>query len=223
MKSSFTTRGLTLASTKLSRLNTRTRQTPLPPEWLSLTRVSPDNMGYSRNESCICGSALRFKHCCGRIGGPYDGRPATWPAEKSLLQLVLEADQTGLEAGEVPKERALKNIFRIAHAIKPSGGTILVGPSAPDYMKRASELIDRLYRPADIGMGALHVGAIMFRDIFARIDIPISYGKAEIDALEQTDLTPVQRQWLLSSSAEYMRFLAGCGKTLPQIACDLIL
>jgi hypothetical protein len=47
----------------------------------------------------------------------------------------------------------------------------------------------------------------MFRDIFVRVDIPISYGRPTLDALALSDLTPVQRRWLVHTPEEFRRFL----------------
>jgi hypothetical protein len=164
------------------------------------------DLGYSRNEPCICGSGARFKHCCGQAGG-FGSTPPTWPAGKSLLQLLLEADEFGLIKGEEPKARSLKNLMRIANAVQPGGGTILAGPGSAPHIGKAVKLMDCLYRPSDIGMGALHVGAVMFRDIFVRVDIPISFGRLTLDAFEMSDLTPVQQRWLVNAPEEFRRFL----------------
>lgn len=165
------------------------------------------DLGYRRNEPCICGSGERFKRCCGQAGGSGQDVPQTWPSEKSLLQLLLEADNIGLIEGEEPKARSLKNVMRLASSVRPGGGTILAGRGSAPHITKASELMGRLYRPSDIGMGSLHVGAIMFRDIFARVDIPISYGSPTVDALERSDLTAVQRRWLVHTPDEFRRFL----------------
>jgi hypothetical protein len=165
------------------------------------------DLGFRRNEQCICRSGARFKHCCGRPGGIGPDDPPTWPAGKSLLKLLMEADQAGLEAGEEPKARSLKNILRLARAVRPGGGTILAGEGTEPHITKAAQLMGQLYRRSDIGMGALHVGAIMFRDIFARVDIPIVYRILNLDPLEQSDLTLVQKRWLVSSTEEFRRFL----------------
>ncbi|MGC1784850.1 MAG: hypothetical protein WA708_20210 [Acidobacteriaceae bacterium] len=126
--------------------------------------------------------------------------------EATLLQMVLEADEDGLQAGEVPKGRALKNLLRVVNRIRPKAGTILTGPEAPWFVRNTNSLIGQLYRPSDIGMGSLHVGAIMFRDIFARIDIPIGWGKLSLDPLGQSDLNLVQKRWLRSRPEDFAAF-----------------
>lgn len=163
-------------------------------------------MKIGRNETCICGSGLRFKHCCGALLKGQPGVDGPLPEGATVLQLVLEADEDGLQNGEEPKGRAMKSVLRIAHRIRPQGGTILIGPEAPPFMRRVHDLIGSLYRPADIGMGSLHVGAIMFRDIFARIDIPIAWGSLSLDPLRQSDLTPAQQRWLCSRPMDYAIF-----------------
>lgn len=165
------------------------------------------DLGFRRNDPCPCGSGVRFKHCCGKPGGARADDPPTWPVDKSLLDLVLAADQAGLESGEEPRVRGLKNILRVANSVRPGGGTILAGEGVEPHITKAARLMEILYRRSDIGMGALHVGAIMFRDIFARIVIPIAYGALTLDPLRQCDLTPLQQRWLVKSPGEFARFL----------------
>ena len=165
-----------------------------------------EDLGLRRNQSCLCGSGLRFKRCCGSFGGEPPGRPTSWPRGRSLLGLLLQADQEGFEAGHEPRARSLKNAIHVSQAVNPGSGTVLAGVGVPAYLQALNRLMGQLYRPRDTGMGALHVGAIMFRDVFARVDIPIAYGQVGLDALTCSDLSAVQSRWLRSIPAELARF-----------------
>jgi hypothetical protein len=58
-----------------------------------------------------------------------------------------------------------------------------------------------------LAVGGIHGGIFMFRDVFARIDIPMAYGKVAIEPLKLTDLSDTQIKWLCSRSADLQMFL----------------
>ena len=134
-------------------------------------------------------------------------KTSTWPKGKSLLQILLEVDQAGVDAGEEPKARSLKNMIRLAAAVKPGGGTVLAGEGTSSYITKAVAIMRKLYRPCDNGIGALHVGAIMFRDMFFRINIPIIYGEYMLDPFESIDMTLDQQRWLKANRREHGTFI----------------
>jgi hypothetical protein len=83
----------------------------------------------------------------------------------------------------------------------------------------------------------VHLGAVMFRDLFARFDVPIMYGSPRVDLFELVDLTDYQKGWLASDASELQRFEDqaldlmdfaygmiefGHGKSLAALAGDLI-
>ncbi len=156
---------------------------------------------------CRCGSGSRYKHCCGKMSDFSPNLLADWPENSRILELVLDADEEGFQAGEEPKTRAFKTVLRVVHRLWPDGGTILVGPEARPEVQEIHRLLDDLYRPSDIGVGSLHTGAIMFRDIFARVDIPVIYGRFAFDFIERSDLNKTQKKWLRSRSADRAMFL----------------
>jgi hypothetical protein len=159
-----------------------------------------------RNEPCACGSGLRHKYCCGGARTEELIPAGYGPDDKTLLNIVLEEDEVGLKAGEAPKARSLKTLLRAVGRISPGGGNIIAGHGKPIFVERINKIIERLYRPADIGMGSLHVGAIMFRDIFARVDIPIGWGRFSLNPLECSDLTQTQKDWIRSRPEDYLLF-----------------
>jgi hypothetical protein len=77
----------------------------------------------------------------------------------------------------------------------------------------------------------------MFRDLFARFDVPLIFGEPNIDILELVDLTEYQKGWLASDSVQSARFQDqgldlldfgygmsefGHGRSLPPLSRDLI-
>ena len=159
-----------------------------------------------RNETCSCGSGLRHKYCCGKTASRASTKAGYGPDDQTLLNLILEEDEVGLKAGETPKARSLKTLLRVVGKISPGGGNIIAGVGRPIFVERINNIINDLYRPTDIGMGSLHAGAIMFRDIFARVDIPIGWGHFLLNPLECSDLTQTQKDWVRARPHDYSVF-----------------
>jgi hypothetical protein len=62
----------------------------------------------------------------------------------------------------------------------------------PAILQRIEAAFNSIYRKKDIAVGG-HVGVFMYRDIFARIAVPVLvYGEAVINPFEYVKLTPVQ-------------------------------
>ena len=72
---------------------------------------------------------------------------------------------------------------------------------------KESEPDRSLYRRSDLAMGGIHGGIFMFRDVFARISIPLAYGQVAFKPLELTDLSPMQLKWLCSRPADLQMFM----------------
>jgi hypothetical protein len=52
-----------------------------------------------------------------------------------------------------------------------------------------------------------HIGAYMFRDVFARFAVPLIFGTVTIDPFDFVELTPVQKQVVQSDEKQYQIFL----------------
>lgn len=121
-----------------------------------------------------------------------------------MLRLIIIADDEGLVAGEDPKQRSFQNVIRVMRNLRPDG-FILSGIGVPAEVEQINRLLSQLYRPNDIGVGGVHLGAFMFRDVFCRLSVPIVFGNFGLDALNQTDLSLGQKKWLLSLGNERAR------------------
>jgi hypothetical protein len=156
----------------------------------------------ARNAQCTCGSGKRFKECHGRVseGGVWAGLTKR---EHELLPTVLAVDEEGLEAGRGPAQRAFDTAMKATERLYPGRVIIMTGQGAGTETDEIHDLIGKLYRPRDIGVGGLHVGVFMFRDIFARIEVPLSFGHNGFSPLRATDLNDTQKAWIQSRPQDF--------------------
>lgn len=156
--------------------------------------------------------------------------------EAEIREAVHLADDQGLAEGEQPKARAFQNTLRVLKHFNIDG-VIIAGQNKAPIVSRIQASNNALFRRQDRAGGGIHLGAIMFRDLFARFDVPVIFGAPNIDVLELVDLTEYQRGWLASDQLESERFQDqaldlldfglgmsefGHGKSLPPLARDLI-
>lgn len=112
-----------------------------------------------------------------------------------LLALVLEADESALAKGDSPSQRAFNVVTEVAGKLFLEGA-VLMGAGAPPQVLRIHELVKQLYRPEDIAAGGVHLGLFMFRDVYARLSVPVIMGEVRIDPLDHVDLSAIQKRWL---------------------------
>ena len=127
-------------------------------------------------------------------------------SDEELLKLIIIADDEELAAGTVPKARSLKVVPKVMERLGYKS-FVLLGQHADPTAKRIFELHESLYRISDLSIGALHGGVFMFRDVFARIYIPIVSGRVSVNPFKLTDLTAAQIRWLLSRPGDVEVFL----------------
>jgi hypothetical protein len=156
-------------------------------------------------------------------------------SERELMGLIVEADDAALADGIEPRGRP---IAVIANVMKRLGydGYILAGAGTPEIVEKIQALHRSLYRPSDLGVGGIHGGIFMFRDVFARINVPMMFGTVQVDPLKYTDLEPKQLAWLRTRPADFHAFIdqfidifdfaGGIGnfgdfKTPPKVALEI--
>jgi hypothetical protein len=127
-------------------------------------------------------------------------------SDEALLELIVAADDKAFAEGVPPNGRWLPVISEVMSGLGYQG-YVLSGVGRSPMVERISALHRSLYRPSDIGMGALHGGIFMFRDVFARVHVPIVFGTVSIDAFKLTDLTPMQLKWLGRRPEDMAAFL----------------
>jgi hypothetical protein len=110
------------------------------------------------------------------------------PDDAELLHLVREADEEGFANGEEPRRRSSETARRVMQRM---GYVYALGSAAHPIAGRIDAITQQLYRKEDM-MGGVHMGAFMFRDVFAKVSIPISFGRVRVTPLEFIDLNPTQ-------------------------------
>jgi hypothetical protein len=127
-------------------------------------------------------------------------------SNEELLKLVIAVDEEALATGTSPKQRMLPvaaaMMKRLGYA-----GSVIVGSGAPPIVERIMDVYRSLYRPSDLAVGGIHGGIFMFRDVFARVSIPLGYGKISINPLQLTDLSPMQLKWLCSRPSDLQMYM----------------
>lgn len=122
------------------------------------------------------------------------GRPEEL-TDQELLSLIVAADDDAYLQGVPPKGRWMPVTSAVMKALgQPE--YVLAGGGTPPIVERINKLHHSLYRSSDMAIGGVHGGIFMFRDVFARISIPLMYGAVQIDLAKWTDLSPTQLQWL---------------------------
>lgn len=156
-------------------------------------------------------------------------------SDHDLMAMIVAADDEALQEGVDPKGREIVVIRKVMPKLGHDG-FVLAGIGTPPIVEKISAMHRSLYRPTDIGMGGIHGGIFMFRDVFARIHIPLMFGTVAFDPFKHTDLSPMQLKWLgsrpgdmrafLDQFTDIMDFAGGIGplgnyKTPPQEALEV--
>lgn len=85
-------------------------------------------------------------------------------------------------------------------------GVPVIGDHAPKIVKRVHRSNDRLFRPTDQREGGVHLGFFMFRDLFARLYVPVIFGSPRIDFWSLLDLSDDQKLWMAEDDEAMARF-----------------
>jgi len=127
-------------------------------------------------------------------------------SDQELLKLIIEADDLLLQGGVSPQGRSLQVILKVMERLGHKD-FVFAGIGKSPFVDKISTLHASLYRPTDFAIGGLHGGIFMFRDVFARVTVPIIYGAPKINPFEMTDLSEKQLQWLCSRDQDMRMFL----------------
>ncbi|MCK1515071.1 hypothetical protein IVB22_21380 [Bradyrhizobium sp. 190] len=111
-----------------------------------------------------------------------------------------------MDEGAAPNQRGLRVTSKVMKNLG-YGGYVLFGSGAHPMVAEILSVHSSKYRQKDLGMGGVHGGIFMFRDVFARIYIPFAYGTVKLDPFTLTDLTKNQLAWLAIRPADYQSFL----------------
>src|ERR1041385_2736943 len=127
-------------------------------------------------------------------------------SDDELFKLVVEADDEALGEGAPPKGRGILTIQKVMKRLGYQG-YVLAGRGTPAIVHKIKAMHSSLYRPADLGMGGIHGGIFMFRDVFCRIYIPVMYGTVGLDPFTLTDMSQQQLRWLGSRPGDMHAFI----------------
>jgi hypothetical protein len=110
--------------------------------------------------------------------------------DEQLLYLVGTTDKELFDAGMDIKQRG----WEVPHTVMKKLGYIsfvTAGVGTPKILERIRSTFESIYQKQDIAMGG-HIGVFMYRDIFARIGVPVIFGQVSINPFEFVELTPIQ-------------------------------
>nr|WP_290224214.1 hypothetical protein [Trichocoleus desertorum] len=124
--------------------------------------------------------------------------------EIDLMRLVIEVDDELIQEGAEPFQRPLIAYMRIAERLQPGSSSIL---QSDPLSNAVNHIYSELYRPLDLHMPPMHVGAFMFRDVFFPLRIPVIFGSPVIKPVDfLIDVPEIQRRWLFNDQRSGLAF-----------------
>jgi hypothetical protein len=125
--------------------------------------------------------------------------------DEQLLYLVRSTDKELFDAGMDIKRRS----WEVPHTVMRKLGYIgfvMTGVGTPKILERIRSTFASIYRKQDFAMGG-HIGVFMYRDIFARIGVPMIFGQVSINPFEFVELTPMQLRIIQTESDQIETYL----------------
>ncbi len=120
------------------------------------------------------------------------------------MKLVIEVDGELIQEGAEPFQRPLAAYMRIAQRLQPGSSSIL---QSDPLFNAVNHIYGELYRPSDLHMPPMHIGAFMFRDIFFPLRIPVIFGSPAINPVDfLVDVPERQKQWLFTDQQSGLAF-----------------
>ncbi len=126
--------------------------------------------------------------------------------DEQLLFLVGKTDADLFRAGRDIKQRMFEVPRKLMETFGYKGGYVMAGVGKPAILERIEASFRSIYRQQDLAMGG-HIGVFMYRDIFARVSIPLVFGQMGINPFKFVDLTEVQLRIINSEPEEQEIFL----------------
>ena len=114
-----------------------------------------------------------------------------------LQALVMEVDAVLIEEGVEPFQRPLQACARIADKL---GISFTIGDKKDEFVEAIHFVYESLYRHDDLYMPPMHIGTVMFRDIFLPLKIPVIYGQVGVDPIKSLPGVPENTiKWIFHS------------------------
>ena len=112
-----------------------------------------------------------------------------------LMKLVIDEDGELIQEGAEPFQRPLVAYMRIAQRLQPGSSSII---QSDPLFNAVNHIYSELYRPSDLLVPPMHVGAFMFRDVFFPLRIPLIFGSPAIPVDFLVDVPEIQKRWLFT-------------------------
>ncbi len=124
--------------------------------------------------------------------------------EIDLMKLVIEVDEELIQKGAEPFQRPMSAYLMIAQRLKPGSSAIL---QHDPLFNALNQIYNQLYRPVDLYMPPMHMGAFMFRDVFFPLRIPAIFGSPPINPVDfLTDVPDIPKRWLFNDQQTGLAF-----------------
>ena len=122
-----------------------------------------------------------------------------------LMKLVIEEDDKLIQEGEEPFRRSFKAYIRISQRLNPGCNVAITGN---ELSRAIQEIYKNLYRPTDLHMPPMHVGAFMFRDVFFSLRVPVIFGSHVLNPIDLLiDATDFQKAWLFNDRQTELTYI----------------
>jgi len=123
--------------------------------------------------------------------------------EIDLMKIVLEIDEQLIQKGVEPFQRPFLACLAIAERLVPHSAIPLDDP----LFQGVNQIYRELYRPTDLHMPPMYIGAFMFRDVFFPLRVPVAYGSPVINPVDfLVDVSELQKRWLFSDREAGLTF-----------------
>jgi hypothetical protein len=130
-----------------------------------------------------CGLPMVEKNFQAKITDPSklkELEPYVCDGEINLQALVKDVDSILIEEGYEPFQRPLHACSHIADKF---GISFTIGGENDKLVEAVQFVYEGLYRKDDLFMPPMHIGTVMFRDIFLPLKIPVIYGQVAVDPI----------------------------------------
>lgn len=122
-----------------------------------------------------------------------------------LQAWILEIDTVLITEGYEPFQRPLEACRRIAHKL---GLSFMIGGRKDEFVEAVHFVYESLYRRDDLYMPPMHIGTVMFRDIFLPLKIPVIYGQVGVDPIKSLHGVPENTiKWIFRSDDTASTFI----------------
>lgn len=114
-----------------------------------------------------------------------------------LQALAIEVDTNLIEEGCEPHQRPFQASARIADML---GLQIMIGGEKDKLIEAVHFIYESLYPRDNLYMPPMHIGTVMFRDIFLPLKIPVIYGQVAVDPIKSLHEVPENTiKWIFQS------------------------